>query len=73
MPANVDNINLKPYTRRIPINLEFTPSTLKKSHKFPKVSNVSFELVALTFMSRILPIPIAIKHDRLFGKKKDYG
>lgn len=70
MRANGDNINHTPYTRRIPINLEFTPCSLKKSYKFPKVSKVSLELVALTFMSRTLPIPIAINHDILFGKKK---
>lgn len=74
MYSNTDNVSLPQYTLKFPINLEFSSNCLDKNHKFPKLTNVSFELVALTFISRTtpipIPIPIVINYDILFGEKK---
>lgn len=70
MYTDINDTVLPPFALRFPIHLEFSPSCSSSSRTLPKISNVSFEMVAMTFFSRKLPIPIVVTYDVLFGEKK---
>ena len=70
MYTDINDTTLPPFLLRFPIYLEFSPSCSNSSCTLPKISNVSFEMVALTYISRKLPIPIVVTYDVLFGEKK---